>query len=442
MNPYAPPETLETEATPSVYWRCFGERVMARDGAVLPKVDLETGVSEGEMLAVPRSYQTTSLRWVPILVIVIYLILGEVLSNFVLFLTIFAVIFIVRIIPALRGKKAGTIQIFEYRETSRHQHYLTHQRWRHGIYYTTVLLFILAMAFGDKITSFSPMFPAISFMAFMTILLATSLWKWVERPKTRTESTPPLGWLRIRNVHPEAMRKLREIEVAEQAKLAVSPAGRTRRIFTRYFHRLPLAVLLGNRQKNLFHSAIITLMKLLRSSKLERETYHFDETFEISESEISPPLRSSLEAWRLAHPDWKLVKIERLPSPAGDLTMDAVFLASPLLEHVLTFSHTTSAQNLAAHVECEFLTSLQPSGRIHTSSMPVFEIGRTDVDSAQAKGSHLQIFETHLARCAQHPLAPAIDLPTLLARLHEEKAEAHALLEAAAYQGPTREISI
>jgi hypothetical protein len=61
MNPYAPPETLETEATPSVYWRCFGERVMARDGAVLPKVDLETGVSEGEMLAVPRSYQATSL---------------------------------------------------------------------------------------------------------------------------------------------------------------------------------------------------------------------------------------------------------------------------------------------------------------------------------------------------------------------------------------------
>lgn len=442
MNPYAPPATLETEATPSVNWRCFGERVMARDGTVLPKVDLETGVSEGEMLAVARNYRPSTPVFLIAVIALILLAAWGVEFATIHLVIIFGIISLAGIILKLRGKKNGSITIWEYRETSRQIRYLSQKRWRQSISYTSVLLFILGIAFGDKITPLLPNFPVFSIFTLITIFLGNVVWERIMRPKTRTESTPTLGWLRIRNVHPEAMRKLREIELTEIAKNAECPTKRTRKVFTRYFHRFPLAALLGNRQRNLFHSAVITLMKLFRSANLERATFHFDESFVISETEISPALRSSLDAWRLAHADWQLLKIERLPSPAGDLTMDTAIVASPRLEHILHLSHTLSPQNSPPYADCEFVTYLQSGRKIYTSSLPIIEIGRTDVDSAQAKGNHLQIFQAHLARCVEHPMAPANDLHSLLARLHDEKAEAHALLEAAGYQGPTQEISI
>ena len=48
-NPYAPPGVAETEAPSSRYWYSDGTSLIVRNGATLPKVDLDTGISEGPM---------------------------------------------------------------------------------------------------------------------------------------------------------------------------------------------------------------------------------------------------------------------------------------------------------------------------------------------------------------------------------------------------------
>jgi len=437
MNPYTPPDTLVTEATPPGYWHCIGGRVMARDGAVLPKVDLETGTSEGEMMAVARHSKPPN-QFLLLYFIFVILFIFDFAINIIA--VIFGFYLLIRTLLYLQGKRIRSITIMEFREFSRHQAFLKHVRRRQSIYYLNFVIFITGMMFRDEIIPSFPILPLILFSTFWVTMIIICIWTWTKRPRSSTESAPLRGWLRIRDVHPEAMRKLREIEAAEQAARAFLPPDHQRLVFTSYLHRLPLAVLIGNRKRNPIRTAKIILLKLLRSAKLERESFHFDETFEITAAEISPTLHTSVEAWRLGHPDWQLLKIERHPSPAGDLTVDTAILVSPQLEHILYLSHATSPQHTPLHSECGFITYLQPSHRIHTSSMPIIPIRRTEVDSAQAEGSHLQIFETHLSRCAQHALAPAADLPSLLAHLHHEKAETHTLLEAAGHQSPIREV--
>jgi hypothetical protein len=273
----------------------------------------------------------------------------------------------------------------------------------------------------------------------LIVLVANIIWSIFDRPSTRSESGPS-GWLRIYRVHPEAMIKLRAIEAEERAKAAESPGQRKPLIRTSYYYKYPISILLGTRAINPIFILIIILMKLLRSKRLVRETFHFSEATEISGDQLNPTLREKIDAWRKHHPDWSLLQAQRLPSPAGDLTVESATLVSPGLEHTLHFSHTWMEQKQSTST-ClfEFHTFTKPSGKIHTTHMPLLNLNRPHVDSARVKGSEEVVFQAHLARCANHELDAPADRAEWLARIDRERSEIDDLLEAAGYHGPVRE---
>jgi len=439
-NPYAPPKSAEVESSSLPPWQCYGERVVARNGAVLPKVDLETGVSDGELTGISRTYQPAGAgqAFRVVLLIAVYMIAKDLLHTDESWL-LWAVVggsIVVNWLLRLRGNVGGTVTVTEYREAARERRLAFRRKLRGGM----LLLSLVLIIGGPWLVSPSYQTDLSLLLGGIGVLVARAVWAAFDRPKTRSESGPA-GALRIRNVHPEAMVKLRKIEAEEQAKNTTAAVPRKRTVFTSYYHRFPLASLLGDGRKNPFMILVVVLMKLLRSKRLERETYDFTEAIEIREDELHGTLREKTAAWRAAHPDWQVILMERLPSPAGDMTIETVLLASPGLEHSLCFHQSWLAQKPTPGVsEFSFLTWLRDGKILCTTHMPLLPLERPDVDAARVRGTEEQVFQAHLTRSASREIRPATSPAELLARFQQERRDIGALLEAAGLRGPAREI--
>jgi hypothetical protein len=443
-NPYAPPKVDESEAPSAIYWQCYGERVLARNGAMLPKVDLETGASDDEMTSVARSYQAAGAGHVfkIAMFVGIYFFAQALFENDSEWLlwTLVGASIVMGWLGRLRGGQTGAITIWEFRETVRERRRQIRRKIRISLLAGSFLLMIL----GPSLLLSSGPFHAAWVLRLITtglvLLLANALWAMFDRPSTRSESGPD-GWLRIRKVHPAAMAKLRKIEAEQQQQAATAAPHRKRLVRTSYYHKYPLASLLGTRRINPLQILVIALMKLLRSKRLERETFHFSEAAEIPEANLSDSLQQKIQSWRARHPDWPLLQANRLPSPAGDLTVESATLVSPGLEHSIHFIHTWLEQKSSTST-CmfEFHTFIKPGGKIYTTHMQLIQLPRPHVDAARVKGSEEEVFRAHLTRCARHEIDAPADRAELLERIHREKLEIDDLLEAGGYHGPTREV--
>ena len=439
-NPYAPPKSAEVEASSLPSWYCYGERVVAKNGAALPKIDLETGVSDGELTAVSRVYQPAGAgqAFRVFLLIAVYMIAKNVLHTDASWL-LWAVIggsIVVNGLLRLRGNVGGTVTILEYREAPREHRRTIRRKLRGGM-----LFLSLAMIIGGPLL-ISPSYPADLYLLFggIGLLFARTVWAALDRPQTRSEAGPA-GALRIRNIHPQAMVKLRKIEAEEREKTADATLSRKREVFTCFYHKFPLASLLGDGQKNPFMILVVALMKVLRSKRLERESFDFTEATEIREDELNESLRARIGAWLTMHPDWTPLLMEKLPSPVGDLTIETVLLASPGFEHAASFHHSWLERKPTGGVsEFSFLTWLIDGKILCTTHMPLLQIERPDVDAVRVKGTAEEVFQAHLARCGGREISPATGQAELRERFQQERRDASALLEAAGLRGPIREI--
>lgn len=438
-DPYAPPKTTESEAASLRYWKCYGERVMARNGAALPMVDLETGVSDGAMTAVPRSYQPFGIYQglrglIPIGVFIAvrnYRTLADGDSLWFLVGGAILISWILRI----AGGGGGTIMIWEHREASMERRRVIRQKLRTGLLVSAFVLVI----FGPSLltTSYSSSIQMI--VAGIMMLVTSFIWRIFDKPKTRCESAPN-GWLRIRNVHPEAMRKLRHIEQAERKNLVDEELPLVRKVYTVFLYRFPLRFLIGRTTKNPLTILAITLMRLLRSKRLEREAFEYSEAQEIRTDEIHDRLTEVLSAWQSEHPGWEMIQQQRLPSPSGDITVDSVFLTSPGLEHLLCLHHTWTVRDVGAGItESSFLTWQENGKILCTSETRPLPIRRLSVEYLRVKGHNREVFQAHLNRCVGHQISPATNREHLLARLAAEKQETSNALEAAGLRGPSHE---
>lgn len=443
-NPYAPPKVDESEAPSAIYWQCYGERVLARNGAMLPKVDLETGVSDEEMTSVARSYQAAGAGHV--FKIVLFLGIYAFAQGFFesdsewMLWTLVGASIVIGWLGRLRGGQTGAITIWEFRETARERRRQIRRKVRIGLLAGSSVLMILGPSLLLSSGPFHSAWVLRLISAGLVLLLANALWALFDRPSTRSESGPN-GWLRIRKVHPEAMAKLRQIEAEKQQQAATAAPHRKRLVRTSFYHKYPLASLLGTRRINPLQILAIALMKLLRSKRLERETFHFSEAVEIPEADLSDSLQQKIQTWHKLHPDWPLLQADRLPSPAGDLTAESATLVSPGLEHSIHFIHTWLEQKSSTST-CmfEFHTFIKPGRKIYTTHMPLIQLPRPHVDAARVKGTEEEVFRAHLTRCSGHEIDAAADHADLLERTHREKLEIDDLLEAAGYHGPTREV--
>jgi hypothetical protein len=439
INPYAPPRVTETESTSGAWWRCYGERVMARNGAMLPQVDLETGASGGEMTAVSRTHQGAKagqvIRIVFLIVVYVYAKNRLNIQGSWPMWTVIGGSLAFSFLSRIRNKVGGPVTIWEYREAQRERRRQIRRRWRNGMLALSLCLMILGP------WQVAPAYPMdlILLVCGAGLLGAHTIWSVMDRPKTRSESAPQ-GWLRIRNVHPEAMVKLRKIEAAEWAEFSSSAPHRPRKAFTTYYHKYPLRSLLGDGPKNPFIVFLVCMMKLLRSKRLERESFDFSEAREVREDELHGKLRERIGSWRSDHPDWKLILMDRLPSPAADLVIESALLVSPGLEHSISFHHSwLERKPTQGTSEFSFLTWLKDGKILCTTHMPLLPLERPDVDTVRARGAEEVVFQAHLDRCPTHEIDPAGSAEHLRERFRREKQDMNDFLEAAGLRGPTRE---
>jgi hypothetical protein len=438
-DPYTPPKTAGSEAAALRYWNCDGECAIAKNGAVLPRVDLETGVSDVEMIAVSRSYQpfgiSQGLR--SLLMIGVYFAVRNsaiLASDQGIWMLVGGAILLSWILRLTSGV-GGTIMIWEYREAALERRRALRRKQRCGLLVTAFSLVIL----GPWLLTASYFLSIQLIVAGCGLLIVSVIWRIVDAPKTRCGFAPH-RWMRIRRIHPDAMLKLRVIERTERSETTSTDFTRARQVYTVFLYRYPLKLLIGQSTRNPLTILIIILMKLFRSDRLEREAFEFSEAEDIRADEIKTILSKQLIDWHADHPDWILCQRQRLASPSGDLTVDSVFLRSPRWEHVLCMHHTWTVRNPEKGVvESSLLTWMKGGNILSTGQTPALPLQRPDQEFAQCQGDARELLEVHQRRCANRQISPAENLEQLLVRLVTEKKNVSEALEIAGLRGPSRD---
>lgn len=422
-NPYAPPLTGEIEAPVSRPWRVDGIGVLVKHLATLPMVDLNTGEQGGDMKCVRRSLVKSSPLSILVTVVItaVYFSLNK---RFDIGLPVFLIALflgnmVAHWIAALRGATSQKLDVMEHLgKKSRNR--ILRGRIRLWIYLGVVLFFI------SGALRFVPFFPAI-FLVF--VVLGLAVWTFLDRTPAKSLSGPP-GWMRISPVHPDALRFLaalqqQEEEAAAAQALATAAADtlphRKRR--TIWFHKYPLAMLIGNR-RNPLAILDIALAKLFRSPLLTREAWHFSDAMPTPAGDLCMETREEIGAWTTAHPDWILRTSDKIIFPDGAIILESVHLAPPSFEHDLSFTCSWNAANPAQrNLQRTFLSWTADGKRILTADHPRVALDDPTLDVHRVKGNLAELHQAHLRHCAGKPLDPPRDEADRAARvssLHEE----------------------
>lgn len=439
-NPYAPPSIAEPEAPTTRYWRVDGIDLLARNGATLPKVDLETGSTHGELKSIPRVHQTVSaMSFASALIFMaFFFVLNRYLpldqNDFLICIVIGSVI--LSRLQALRGTTSGRVMIWTFIEEHRAKRAILRRRLRIvTMILTAACLMILSFRLFSLIDN-HVMWMLRLFIVALILVLGLAIWAVYDRPKFKIHAASP-GWLRITPIHPEALACLRSIE---QEQLATdNPEGRKRLVRTVFYHRFPLRMLIGHNFRNPLILIRVPLMKLLRSRLLVREAYHFSEADEIPLEKICPPLRQAVESWLRDHPDWTFILGERLPSPAGDLIVENAILASPGLEHCVRINRAWMEQKPeTGFTHFTFITWLEDGTHASTHDQPYLALKHPHLHH-RASGPPERVFGAHLKHLSGLAIDPSSDIPELHARILREKEETDRLLTEMGLQSEVRE---
>jgi hypothetical protein len=448
-NPYAPPAVAETEASSTRYWYTYGTSLIVRNGATLPKIDLETGAGDEEQVLRPIRRIHEGMGPGGIVSILIYVAMTVVLINVfkVRATTIFFVCLVAslgyRQASALRGGKSQRVSIWTFIEERRAKRAALRRYLRIGL-----MLSVFGLTVG---TLFIPIsLPSIQIGGFMKVwiyqivpacallIVGMGIWAFLDRPKYKLHSADP-GWLRITPIHPQALAFLHAIEAEEEQLRANAPLPRKRLVRTVFYHRYPLRLLIGHRIHNPLFILQCAVMKLLRSRLLVRDSYHFSEAEEVPLEKLCPSLREAAQSWLDSHPGWSFITGERLPSPAGDLVIENTVLASPCLEHCASISRAWLEQRESKGViHFTFRTWFADGTHASTYDQPFLVLDPTNA-AYRASGPPEHIWQAHLRHLSTHPISPASDPAELRARLLHEKEETDRLLTEKGFQSEVRE---
>ena len=433
----------EIEASPASAWKVDGTGVLARSGVTLPRLDLESGVDDGEMKPVARVPEPNIVL---ILLTMVFIVAGYLLvkpyfsgSSPGFFVALFLTALVLGRVRALRGHQTQRMPIWTFVEDRRAKR----MKWRRSIRICTMLLIALALLGLPLLlvgnTNDLIMWLSRLFGVGVPLLFGLIVWAVLDREKLKVRAGPP-GWIRIDGVDHGALAKLREMEREARERAISDPPARKRLVRTSYFHRYPLSILIGRNWKRPLLVLNIVLMKLLKSRLLERELYHFSEAEEIPPDQLGEALGKFANDWLSSFPGWTLVSAKHLPSPAGDLVMDTAILASPGFEHCMTVNHVLLTRNPGkGTMETTFLTWIEDERVISTVNQPSLKLGIPRVSGFRASGSPAQVFATHLKHCEGHKLSAAGDASQLTGRILRLMEEVEVLLIKAGLQSELRE---
>jgi hypothetical protein len=443
-NPYAPPASGDPAGDFGVTWQLDGVDLRAKNGVTLPMVDLHSGVREEDMKTLTHTVRLVTAdalislcTVVGIFVFVRYFFQFE---NFIgLFVLSFIVLTILKSIGILRKNPNAEIRVFSHVDGSRFKRTGLRRRIRVILLILLVLMMLLPIifaagsmgSFGDWMTWAYP--------ATVLGLIALGIWNVVDKTRPAATADQP-GWLRFRNIHPDALTYLREREAEHLESIRITPPGRSRLVRTSYYHRYPLRMLLGKRIFNPLALIQIALMKWSRSPLLVRKTYHYSETEKLPLEALSTSLRKQADAWMERHEDWTFISGDRLPSPLGDITVDTVILAAPGLEHCACFHYVWSPlKPYAGTVSVKFLSFSINGTNIWTQDHPHLNLHLPNVEEHRATGNPEQVFQAHLRNCEGHMLRGPGSADELLRRIENEKEITDRILTERGYQDEARQ---
>ena len=431
-NPYAPPGAADPGTSTTRQWQLDGVSVFARNRAILPKVDLDTGEHDAPMKPIHLASPTKSpLATVASAVLTAIFVFCAVVFDFNPLMMVVPVITMIigwRLV-ALRTGSDGKMVAWAFMSETRADRLNRRRKIRARLLFGCAIGY-LWVALGDFASV-----PPVLMLACFAGIFGCAIWGLIDRPKVRATAVDG-GWLHLAPIHPQALEFLR----AEQDRLsAVESTARKRLVRTTWLHRYPLRLLTGQTRHPLILLRIV-LMKFLRSKLLVRESYHYSEAEKRHPSGLCAPLQLAMNAWLENHPDWQFIDAEHLPCPGGDLMVQSAILASPGLEHTLSITRAWMEQAADRAVNHHhFMTRLEDGATVRTHDQPFLDLQLPGFTERGARGEPEAVYQNHLASLGGRMPAAAGSRAALLERIEQLKAAFDQALTAAGYQSEARE---
>jgi hypothetical protein len=215
-NPYAAPSDLNGPATgPSDLWQIDGIGLLVAHGAVLPKIDLESGREDPALVEVRRKF--TKVHWS-----MGFMAMGPTMFQFIpktsrrwegvppwilpmVFMGLWLIICLV-VIFTLTRRFSFTTYVRPVTEARRRRNRNIHI----ALYILSMAVVISPMGYGLASSAVVRLEDSFIFVLVGLIgVIATSLWHYLDRPKIRM-TLEASGWLRLAGVHFNAIRRLED----------------------------------------------------------------------------------------------------------------------------------------------------------------------------------------------------------------------------------------
>ena len=431
-DPYAPPTTTEPQAAQSTrMWRVEGEAVLARNGAVLAQVDLNSGEREEDMQSIVRVHHFVSLTNFIILTTVGAMVLGagwihvRGIKLYLLIGVMFVALSLWQRGRAAAGKVSSRVAVREFLDLATVEGRVKRRKMRIAMALVIVVLVglvpvlsppaSLAEFLTQVMVAFAPGFSA---------LAGVGIWALLDGPKAKYRSAGR-GWVRIAPVHPRALEFLIDLEERETAA-----AGPRRLVFTQYLHRYPLRTLLSwaNSPREILGMLAIKL------HRLEAQEYH-DGTPPVARTALCEAVEQALGAWLASHPDWQIVECHVLDNPSAAFEVHLALLACEGLGHHLWISRIwMPAKAHLGKVNLTFGTWLADQLLVETRDHNSFDLGDPKNRCLRARGPPEAIFLAHLSHCAEGPIDPPASPAELIARAAAQRERVRLRLVELGYQ--------
>ncbi len=437
-NPYAPPQT-EPEAPSTVTWQTDGLGLLAKNGVILPRVDLETGEHEAPLKCGHRILVTnTSPISARVIAVAVVAFLGFRHADPIIFIVIGTCVwFIVNMIMGLRGPHGGRIVVWEFATEERLKR---RKRRRRSLIAGLMIFAALMILMPIMVSSRNPNYTEIvigNFIGGVLAIIGIAVWASRASSFAKTLAGPP-GWLRISPVHPQALAFLQAMEADMLCVAQLKGEAGKRKVRTAYLHRYPLRMLLGKTIHPL-RVLRLALMKLLKSKFLEIDFYHYSEAVKISCDELCPPLHAAVAAWLANHSDWRWLYGESNSSTLGNINVHIAVIASPDFAHTLVFSCAWNPASPRAGIPHLQFNSYQMGGiLVRTHDHRFLHLPCSHIKAFRATGNPDEVFQAHLENCSGQAVVPPLDTHDLLARIEAAKDETDELLTEGSFQGEVR----
>jgi hypothetical protein len=434
-NPYASPrDTSVVPQAETLQWQLDGDGLLVKDRTVLPAVDLETGARNVELVTVMRrhvrSYSIVFL--IAAFGGVISALVGsaeDTLSSY--FLVVLIAVVVLRMVFRTRP-----MVIWDQREAVGYRRQKVREKLRMLLALLGPALFVSAGLFGGAMTPFTGLM-SLAGISLMLLALVVGLFG---RSNLKVSAGPD-NWMRIRNLHPDAIAYLTELEHQRYRQQQLGGSRKTWKVYTAYLYRYPLRLLI-DRKTGIWRTIVLTLMKLLRSRQLEQTMLAADEEASTDFDCLHGTLQEAVNHWIAAHPEWTVDSSSVLDAPFSGIRKEYVTLVEPTLTYVLSVMAVWAKANPDL-VRCYALVYswAEDDLLLVTTNTAVIQTGREGVDYRKAAGDVEAVFRTHLERCASRRLRHAGSIAEIKERLMRERAASTKELEILRWNSPVREIS-